>query len=84
MVMLALALVPTALAYTCYFRGLHRTSPGMGSVLALLEPLTAAVLAALLLGEQLGISGLVAGGVLGCAMVLTARASPRSASRPRA
>ena len=84
LVMLALALVPTALAYTCYFRGLHHTSPGMGAVLALLEPLTAAVLAALLLGEQLGISGLVAGGVLGGAMVLTARASPRSASRPRA
>jgi drug/metabolite transporter, DME family len=80
LVMLALALVPTALAYTCYFRGLHQTSPGMGSVLALLEPLTAAVLAALLFGEQLGISGLVAGGVLGCAMVLTARASPRSAA----
>jgi DME family drug/metabolite transporter len=78
--MLALALVPTALAYTCYFRGLHQTSPAMGSVLALLEPLTAAVLAALLFGEQLGISGLVAGGVLGCAMVLTARASPRSAA----
>jgi len=84
LVMLALALVPTALAYTCYFRGLHHTSPGMGSVMALLEPLTAAVLAALLLGEQLGISGLVAGGVLGCAMVLTARAAPRSASGPRA
>jgi DME family drug/metabolite transporter len=80
LVMLALALVPTALAYTCYFRGLHQTSPAMGSVLALLEPLTAAVLAALLFGEQLGISGLVAGGVLGCAMVLTARASPRSAA----
>jgi drug/metabolite transporter (DMT)-like permease len=32
--MLALALVPTALAYTCYFRGLHHTSPGMGSLLA--------------------------------------------------
>jgi len=80
LVMLALALVPTALAYTCYFRGLHQTSPAMGSVLALLEPLTAAVLAALLFGEQLGISGLVAGGVLGCAMVLTARAAPRSAA----
>jgi drug/metabolite transporter, DME family len=81
LVMLALALVPTALAYTCYFRGLHHTSPGVGSVLALLEPLTAAVLAALLLGEELGISGLVAGGVLGCAMVLTARSAPRDAAR---
>ena len=52
LVMLALALAPTALAYTCYFRGLHHTSPGTGSVLALLEPLTAAVLAALLLGNS--------------------------------
>jgi drug/metabolite transporter, DME family len=82
LVMLALALGPTALAYTCYFRGLHSTSPGTGSVMALLEPLTAAVLAALLLGERLGISGLVAGGVLGCAMVLTARAAPGRPAEP--
>lgn len=70
----ALALVPTAIAYTCYFRGLRATSAGAGSVLALLEPLTGTGLAALLLGERLGPSGLVAGVVLGLAMLLAARA----------
>ncbi len=49
------AVLPTALAYTAYFRGLGAgTSPGTGAVLALLEPLTAAVLAAAVLGERLG------------------------------
>jgi drug/metabolite transporter, DME family len=72
--LMALAIIPTALAYTCYFRGLRTTSAGTGSVLALLEPLTGTVLAVLLLGEQLGASGLIAGGVLALAMVLTAKA----------
>ena len=49
------AVVPTALAYTAYFRGLAAgTPPRTGAVLALLEPLTAAVLAAIVLGERLG------------------------------
>ena len=48
------AVLPTALAYTAYFRGLGAgASPGTGAVLALLEPLTAAVLAATVLGERL-------------------------------
>jgi drug/metabolite transporter, DME family len=72
--LLALAIIPTALAYTCYFRGLRTTSAGTGSVLALLEPLTGTVLAVLLLGERLGASGLIAGAVLAVAMVLTTRA----------
>jgi drug/metabolite transporter, DME family len=70
----ALAVVPTALAYTCYFRGLRTTSAGTASVLALLEPLTGTLLAALLLGERLGPTGLAAAAVLGLAMLLTARA----------
>jgi DME family drug/metabolite transporter len=74
--LLALAIVPTALAYTCYFRGLRTTSAGTGSVLALLEPLTGTVLAVLLLGERIGVAGLIAGAMLALAMVLTARASP--------
>jgi drug/metabolite transporter, DME family len=72
--MLALAILPTALAYTCYFRGLRTTSASTGSVLALLEPLTGTVLAVVLLGERLGATGLIAGAVLAVAMVLTARA----------
>jgi DME family drug/metabolite transporter len=70
------AVVPTALAYTAYFRGLAAgTSPGTGAVLALLEPLTAAVLAAVVLGERLGAVGLTGALLLGAAVLLAARPS---------
>lgn len=52
-----LGAVPTALAYLAYFRGLARSRPVVAALSALLEPLTAAVLAALLLGEDLGLAG---------------------------
>ena len=48
-----LGVVPTALAYTLFFAGLKRTASGTASVLTLVEPLTAALLAVLLLGERL-------------------------------
>ncbi|MHA6620082.1 EamA family transporter [Pseudonocardia sp. DLS-67] len=74
---LAFGLVPTAVAYTCYFRGLRGAPAGVGVLMALLEPLTAALLAALLLGERLGPAG-IAGGLLLCAaLVLTARGQGR-------
>jgi drug/metabolite transporter, DME family len=61
-----LVVVPTALAYTAYFRGLNRAdAAGTGVVVALLEPLTAAVLAAAVLGERLGVVGTI--GALGLA-----------------
>jgi DME family drug/metabolite transporter len=68
--LLALGVVPTAVAYTCYFRGLRTAPAALGALMALLEPLTAAVLAALLLDDRL--SGVaVAGAVfLGAAVVL--------------
>ncbi len=50
----AFILVPTAVAYTAFFAGLRCAPAGVGAVLALLEPLTAALLAAVLLGERLG------------------------------
>ncbi|MHA6629269.1 DMT family transporter [Pseudonocardia sichuanensis] len=71
--LLAFALVPTAVAYSCYFRGLRSAPAGVGVLMALLEPLTAAVLAAVLLGERLGPSGTAGGLLLGLALVLTAR-----------
>jgi len=49
-----LGVVPTALAYTLFFAGLRRTASGTASVLTLVEPLTATLLAVLLLGERLG------------------------------
>jgi DME family drug/metabolite transporter len=69
--LLAFGLVPTAVAYTCYFRGLRSAAAGVGVLMALLEPVTSAVLSAVLLGERLGAPG-IAGGVLLCAaLVLT-------------
>jgi DME family drug/metabolite transporter len=48
-----LGVVPTALAYGLFFAGLRHTASGTASVLTLVEPLTATVLAVLLLDERL-------------------------------
>lgn len=55
-----LALVPTALAYILYLRGLRAVPATAAAVITLLEPLGSSLLAALLLGERL--SALGAGG----------------------
>ncbi|WP_194835646.1 DMT family transporter [Nocardia sp. XZ_19_369] len=74
----ALGLVPTAVAYTLYFRGLPDAGPGTAAVLALLEPLTGAMLAAIVLGERLTPLGMMGGALLTAALLLTA-----NESRPR-
>jgi len=78
--LVAFGLVPTALAYTCYFRGLHGATAGVGVVMALLEPVTSAVLSAVLLGERLGAAGITGGLLLCVALVLTARGQGRERS----
>ncbi|MER6668476.1 EamA family transporter [Amycolatopsis japonica] len=49
--------VPTALAYAAYFRGLESAHPVLAALSALLEPLTAALLSMSVLGERLGAVG---------------------------
>jgi DME family drug/metabolite transporter len=67
-VLLYLGAVPSALAYTFFFTGL-RTVPGaVASIVTLLEPLTATVLATAFLGERLAPLAL-AGGLLVLAAV---------------
>jgi DME family drug/metabolite transporter len=67
-VLLYLGLVPSALAYAMFFRGL-RTVPGaVASIVTLLEPLTATALATAFLGERLA-PGALAGGLLVLAAV---------------
>ncbi|MBF6073877.1 EamA family transporter [Nocardia beijingensis] len=70
---LLLGLAPTAVAYTLYFRGLAAAGPGLAAVLALLEPLTGAVLAAVFLGERLTAPGLAGAALLVLAVLLAAR-----------
>jgi DME family drug/metabolite transporter len=62
---LYLAIVPTALAYVAFARGLRGLSAGDTATLTLAEPLTAAALGALVLGERPG--GLA---IVGAALVL--------------
>ena len=75
--MLALGTGPTAVAYTLYFRGLRAATASTAALLTLLEPLTGAILAALILGDRLGASGLAGAAMLAAAVLLTARAHDR-------
>ncbi len=79
-----LGVVTMALAYALLFAGL-RTTPGAAAVVAtLLEPVTAVLIATLLLGESIGVAGIV-----GTALILSAvgslglrREPPASAELP--
>lgn len=75
-----LAVVPTAAAWAAYFSGLRSVPATVASLVALLEPLTAAVGAAVLRGDRLGVAG-VLGGVALAAATFTVR--PRSRTGPR-
>jgi len=81
--LIALGTGPTAVAYTLYFRGLRGAPAGTAALLALLEPLTATVLAALLLGQRLSVPGLAGAALLLAAVVQTALlAAPQRAAGP--
>lgn len=65
-----LGLVATALAYVLLISGLPYASATAASIAALLEPLTAAVLAAIFFGEELGPAGLVGTVLLLAGMII--------------
>ena len=76
----ALGIGPTAVAYTLYFRGLRTASASTAALLSLIEPLTAAVLATLVLGNRLSATGMIGAALLLAAVVRTVRAD--SSRRP--
>lgn len=61
---------PTAGAYAAYFAGLRTVPATSASLLALLEPLTATIGAAVLLGERVGPAGVAGGLAMAVAVVL--------------
>src|SRR5690242_16105629 len=71
----ALGTGPTAVAYTLFFRGLRSAAPSTAALLALLEPLTGAILADLLLGERLSAAGIAGAAAIGAAVIVTVRAN---------
>lgn len=72
--LLALATLPTAVAYTLYYRGLRDAAASTAALLSLLEPLTAAGLAAVFLGDRLALPGLAGAALLLAAVVRAVRA----------
>jgi len=78
--LVALGTGPTAVAYTLYFRGLRSAAASTAALLTLLEPLTGAVLADLLLGERLSATGIAGAVIIATAVILTVRANRGSAS----
>lgn len=69
--LLALGLVPSAIAYLSYLRGLRTQSGTTGALVSLLEPLTATVLAAVVIGEVLTVPAALGAGLLLTAVALT-------------
>ncbi|PYY62581.1 EamA family transporter [Curtobacterium sp. MCSS17_011] len=56
-VFLYLALVPTVIGHSLYAAGLRTVTASVATLLSLLEPVVAAVLAVLVVGERLGLGG---------------------------
>ena len=52
-----MALIPMFLGYLCYGFGLSKISASMATTITLLEPVIAAILAMLIVGEYLSIIG---------------------------
>jgi DME family drug/metabolite transporter len=63
---IALGLIPSTVAYLAYFRGLRTQTSTTGALVTLLEPITGMILAAVILGERIGMVG-----ALGAACLLT-------------
>lgn len=78
-----IAAVPTALAYGLYFAGLAAVRAATASVISLIEPVSAAVIAVLLLGERLTLATVVGTGVLLTAVAALAVSEARNAVTSR-
>ncbi len=74
-----IAAVPTALAYGLYFAGLAAVRAATASVISLIEPVTAAAIAVLFLGERLTMATAVGTGVLLTAVAALAVTEARGA-----
>lgn len=68
-----LVVVPTIMAYSLFNRGLRGVRSSTASTLALVEPVVAASLAFVLLGERLGALGLVGAGLILLGLLLIVR-----------
>lgn len=68
-----LALIPTALAYILYVKGLKGVKPSVASTLILAEPATATILAAVILNEAITLQGWLGIAVVATGLVYLSR-----------
>ncbi len=73
LVLIYLSIVPTALAYTLYVRGMQSVRATTAATISLLEPLGSALLAILLLGERFTMIGMIGAALLIASIVVIAR-----------
>jgi len=81
--LLYLGVVPTALAFVLFLTGMVSTTATVASVITLIEPLTATILAWLLFGEHLSALGILGAGVLLGAIGLLAAQGDTTPGSPR-
>jgi DME family drug/metabolite transporter len=75
---LYMAVVPMFLGYVSFGYGLARVPASMATVLTLLEPVVAALLGVVVVGERLPLTGWIGVGlVIGCLVIITVPASRR-------
>jgi DME family drug/metabolite transporter len=80
---LYLAVVPTALAYVLFARGLERIGAGETATLTLAEPLTATALGVIALGERPGVTAALGAALVLGGLALLALKPTRPTPRPR-
>jgi DME family drug/metabolite transporter len=73
MLLIYLSIVPTAIAYALYVRGMRSVRATTAATITLLEPLGSALLAIVLLGERFTASGIVGAALLIASIVVIAR-----------
>jgi DME family drug/metabolite transporter len=75
LLILYVGIVPTCLGYICFFNGIRHTPATTSSIIVTLEPLFAALLAWLILDENLGAWGVAGAAVLVLAVAAASRGS---------
>lgn len=73
LLLLFLGAVPSSLAYLFYQRGLQVVPASVASIITMIEPLIAAVLAWFMFDERLGVLGWIGGGILLASIWLLSR-----------
>jgi DME family drug/metabolite transporter len=80
---LYLGAIPTALAYVLFARGLRRIGAGETATLTLAEPLTAAALGVIVLGERPGATAVAGAALVLAGLALLALRPVTAANQPR-